>query len=250
MAQCMSTPARSIRSVVYPLIGALCAVFVLTALDYLFLSSTLTLPEDGLVESLSALTYLAGSLAAAVAMWGAGHRAARIVGAFTLILASSAFLSEISFGRNLIVFYKEPVIYGKPIDGAHDFFSIAYGLLVAQFSSDMLWGIAAALVGVSIVLLWLMRGLIKDLDAHAVGLRYLVCACALIFAALIIDLDFATGTLVYAVEEMLEFDAALVLTAGAVAQIIQNRLAPLQKREKTSDKTLATGESRREDVHA
>ena len=124
----MSTPTKPVLPA---LVGAIGAVFVLVTLDYLFLSSTLTLPEDGLVESLSALTFLIGSLAAAVAFWGARYRGARIVGAFTSAVALIAFLSEISFGRNIIAFYKEPVIYGKAIDGAHDFFSIAHGLLVA-----------------------------------------------------------------------------------------------------------------------
>ena len=219
-----------IRFIPATLVCTVFAVLVITILDYLFLSSALALPEDGFIESLSALAFLVSTVGAAAASWTAGHRGARIVAACIGTLALTAFLSEISFGRSTVAFYKEPVIYGKPIDAVHDLFFVAYEIFVTQFSRDGLWPIALVVAATSIVSLWLMRGTIKYLDAHSAAFRYLVCACVFILAALIIDLDFATGDLVYAIEEMLELDGALVLTAGATAQIIQNRVARKQQR--------------------
>jgi hypothetical protein len=199
------------------------AVFILVILDYLFLSSELTLPEDGFVEWLSALTFLLGSLTAAVAIWTAAHRQARIVGALICTSALIAFLDELGFGQRTSTFrYEVPLIYGVPIDGVHDFFFLAYDKLVTQFSAAMLWLIVAALVGVSVGVLWLMRGIVRDLDTHSVAMQYFLCACALVLVGLTIDLDFATNDLLSAMEEMLELDAALVLTAGAGAQIVEN----------------------------
>jgi len=222
--------SRQMRLVLLTLIGAMGAIFVLVVLDYFFLSSELTLPEDGFIESLSALTFLLGSVTAAVAIWTAAHRQARIVGALICVSALIACLDEVSFGQRTSAFaYEVPLIHGVPVDGVHDFLLLGYDELVTQFSGAMMWLMVAALAGAAVGVLWLARGIVRDLDSHSVAMQYFLCACAFVLVGLIIDLDFATSNLLSAMEEMLELDTGLILTAGAIAQIVEN--APARERK-------------------
>ena len=207
------------------LAAAILAGFLFVVLDYVLLASALTREEDGLTESVSALTFLLAAVVACRAMWTSAAGGPRIVAAMIGASALLGFLDEISFGRTLVFRYREPVIYGKPIDGAHDFFSVGYDMLVTEFSGIMLWAVLAALVAAGLGMLWLMRRIMRDLDSQTVGLRYLVCGCAIVFLAIVIDLGFATSDFAYAMEEILELDTALVLTAGAAAQLVENRAA-------------------------
>jgi hypothetical protein len=218
------------RLVPVTLLVAIFAAFVLTAFDYEYVSAASRLEEDGLTESVTALAFLLATLTAAAAIRTAVSRQTRIVAALMGTAALIAFLSEVSFGQRTAIFrYDAPTIRGTPIDAAHDLFSVAYELLRAEFSGVLLWGIVAALAGAAAGGLWLMRRVIRDLDRHAVALRYFACGCALVLAALITDLDFATSDLVYVMEEMIELDAALVFAAGGAAQIIQNRNAAARR---------------------
>jgi hypothetical protein len=214
------------RFVPLALIAAIVAAAALTFFDFAYLTAEQRLEEDGLTESVTALMFLLATLAAGVAIRTAVSRQARIVAGLIGASALIAFLSEVSFGQRTATFeYEAPLLRGTPIDAAHDLVSVGYVLLRDEYSGAGFWGIVAALVGGAALLLWLMRRIIRNLDEHAVALRYFACGCALVLTALVVDLDFATGDVVYVIEEMIELDAALVFTAGGAAQIIQNRRA-------------------------
>jgi hypothetical protein len=218
------------RVVPVTLIAAIVAAFLLTAYDYTYLTSESRLVEDGLTESATALVFLLATIAAGTAAWTAVNRQTRVVAVLMGTAALVACLSELSFGQRTSAFeYEAPLINGTPIDAAHDLFSVAYELLVDEFAGSSFWVIVAALAGAVAGMLWLMRRVIRDLDEHAVALRYFACGCALVLAALITDLDLTTVDIVYVVEEMIELDAALVFTAGGAAQIIQNRNAAARR---------------------
>ena len=223
--------SRQMRLVLFTLIGAMGAILVLVILDYFFLSSELTLPEDGFIESLSALTFLLGSVTAAVGMWTAAHRQARIVGALICASALIACLDEVSFGQRTSTFgYR----------GASDLRSA--GRWRARFPAPWLRRARDAVLwchdvadgcgpcgrgGGGVV----ARARDRQRSRFSFGRDavHFLCACAFVLVGLIIDLDFATSNLLSAMEEMLELDTGLLLTAGAIAQIVEN--APVRERK-------------------
>ena len=219
------------RIVVVTLIAIMGSV-ALTAFDYAYLTTEQRLQEDGLTESVTAVAFLLATLFAGGAMRTAVNRQTRVIAALMGTSALVAFLSEVSFGQRTSIFeYDAPLVRGTPIDAAHDFVSVGYVLLASEFSGALFWAIVVALVAVPAGMLWLMRGVIKELDEHVAALRYFACGCAVVLAALITDLDFATADLVYVIEEMIELDAALIFMAGGAAQIVQNRNAAAQRPE-------------------
>ena len=202
------------------LIAAVAVVLILVLVDYVWWDSTLTLPEDGVMESLTAGVFLLGCVTAVGAFRRAANRQARTVAVLIGASALLAGLDEVSFGQRTAMFEYDPhVIRGVPIDAAHDVLVVGYEFLRSQVAGILLWLFVAAMVGAASAMLWITRRRLIDLDTHAVATRYFVAAVALVMAALIIDLSVATWEFVYVVEEMLELDAALVLTAGAAAQI-------------------------------
>ena len=172
------------------------------------------LSEDSSVENATAASFLlASGLAVATLRKSMGHRAFL----WTIVaLGLLGFLDEISFGERLFGL-TVPSIAGIKIDAVHDFFALAFKTRASWACPGTISCYYAGAVAALAVFActWFFR--------HRViaGLRQLrekphwfllVLFLLLLFAALIIDLHLVHNELVFAMEEVLELNAALLLS--------------------------------------
>lgn len=166
--------------------------------------------EDGFVETLSAITFLASFL------YGIATFAARsaivypkLLGLLSLI-GLVGFLDEMSFGERLFGL-SMPSIGDNKLDAVHDIFTLSYQLYGNVFLV-IIFGVLITVV----VLAWLHRTYINA-NLHRLVPSQQACMLLGVFAmlltaAILIDLDFlAHGFGFYFLEELLELNAALSL---------------------------------------
>lgn len=204
-------------------VGTAVAVAVY-ALAYALLprSRETLITEDGIIETTTALVFLAAALAGAVAMVRRKPPARFwLVPAFGLF----GFLDEMSFGARIFG-YPLPVIDGMEVDSFHDLFDLA-----DRFAGDLgvsRTAIAAVLAAGCLVLgAFLMRSrrlsrVAQWMSAHR-PIALLGGAVGLLLAGIALDLLGTTDLTTFA-EETAEF-AASGLVAVAAADLISVRPA-------------------------
>ena len=179
---------------------------------------TVLFEEDGLVETATALTFLA---AAVVGAWRLARRArARGVLLAATALAGLATLDELSFGERLFGF-EPPVVLNTRIDAVHDLFMLAKRALETSVPAPYLVaGLMLILVsGIAALIahrLWQAAG--RPAPRMTTGLALFGLCIALIGVAQILDLKLRVTphrTLEpFHTEEVLELAASLVLLAA------------------------------------
>ncbi|MFC7333030.1 hypothetical protein [Rhodocista pekingensis] len=175
------------------------------------------LPEDGPVETLSALLYLA---AAVIALAGTGGR--RWLRRGVAGLALLCFLSEISFGARLFGYAMPAMPGGGELDGGQDLAMLLWRQARPWLSAHKAAVLAAAVLGAGLagLLLWrlwpLLRAVARPL-ADRPAERRAVIAVALLALAVLIDLDIRPYLVLRRLEEVLELAAAGFLLAAVLA---------------------------------
>jgi hypothetical protein len=169
----------------------------------------LLLEEDSLLETMSALSYLAAAILAFV-IARKNHPARRalwFIGAVALV----GFLDELSFGERLFNL-QMPVIRGKKIDAVHDVVSLAFRL-TREFPLIALPLLAVAGIAF-LTIAWKQRkhflSFVLTYRGHP-ALRFFAVFAAMILAALVIDLGLKNSDGLYLLEELFELNAGLAL---------------------------------------
>lgn len=187
----------------------------------------LELIEEGrFLENLTAAAFLCASVGG-MAFWYRTPPAVR--GRDELILplfALLAFLDETSYGGDLFG-WKFPKIYGVEIDALHDFFKLGVVWLRDHLGDKGLVAAGASLALPATVAIVHFRTFLSESMAKRPALAFVLTAFAVGFPSLFFDLGFVRSGLSSAgvgtrlallfAEELLEFEAAVVLLAGALA---------------------------------
>ena len=171
------------------------------------------LDEDSLIENISAILYLVSFfIGLFFFLKHERHRKAlTAVSAISLL----GFLDELSFGeRHLGI--NGPLFYDVQIDGAHDFFYLAYKMALKTDFLYSIYGILLLLTGILIITALLLKHRLKLKKLftrihNEAPLLFLLFFGILIFIALIIDLGIIESKFLFMIEELFEMLAALAL---------------------------------------
>ena len=167
--------------------------------------------EDRVVESLSALFFLAAFVFALVLLRKKMARRRPLI--VVAVLALVGFLDEISFGGR-IVGVEFPRYYGVYFDGVHDVVTISFDWTFDQLGNllFLILFIAICAAG-TLIFLWCRKHLSQPgqlaeyLDEYFFGGLF----CIFLPAAIVIDLHIVDWDHLGLIEELLEMNAALVL---------------------------------------
>ena len=178
--------------------------------------------EDGIIETTTALVFVAAAVIGVAALWRSRRRARWwLIPALGLL----GFLDEMSFGARIFGF-PLPVIDGMEVDSFHDAFDLAdrfagdLGLsrtMIAAFLAA-----AALAAGAYLLRTGRMRRIPAWLAAHR-PLAIAAAAVGLLLAGIALDL-LASGDLAVFAEETAEFGAA-GLVAMAAADLFTTSVA-------------------------
>ncbi|WP_148213339.1 hypothetical protein [Rhodospirillum centenum] len=172
------------------------------------------LVEDGPVETLSAVLYLA---AAVVALAGTGGRPWLRRGVAGLALL--CFLSEISFGARLFGYAMPAMQGGGELDGGQDLAMLLWRQARPWLSAHKAAVLTATALGAGLLLwrLWPLLLAVARPLADRPAERRAVIAVVLLALAVLIDLDIRPYLVLRRLEEVVELAAAGFLLAAALA---------------------------------
>lgn len=197
------------------------ACTVASALIAIFAPSLrpILLQEDGIIEMASAACLAVVVLAAVSASVAWGPRMPLVVGG---LIGFVELMDETSFGARIFGF-EPPALYGGgELDGFHDLLILAYRLL-RDISPGLSWVWVGLILAASVGTLLLA---VKQFGTETARTESWIANHALIFLhigfvglAQAIDVATASGAL-SAVEEVLEFNAALVLVFYIIQQAV------------------------------
>lgn len=188
---------------------------VVSTLVYVFLpgSRELITLEDSLVENCSALLFISTFFLSSLKALSRKGRNSKLY--ILSCVSLLGFLDEVSFGERLFSL-SMPTLSGKKIDAIHDLADVAKNYILRYASSHPKMGALAlgGLIGFSIFVLWKWNAEIRSFSAHKLKNRSVVfaslfVACGLI--ATLLDLELVYSEYLFALEEVLEMDAALCL---------------------------------------
>jgi hypothetical protein len=179
----------------------------------------LLLQEDGVVETASAVFFFLAAIGSvyAISRWGL-----RIPLALAGLIGFAELMDETSFGSRIFGFDPPPLYGGGQLDGFHDLFILVYRL-ARDFSPDLAWlwvGILLAgsvcLVAFALLQVW------KSIDRTAARpSSHTLLFLHIGFIGLAQVIDVATSShILAAMEEVLELDAAILLTAYVAQQSV------------------------------
>ncbi|WP_119390601.1 hypothetical protein [Taklimakanibacter lacteus] len=195
------------------------AVMALTAILVPGIRGVL-LREDGIVETGSVICLAGAVLGAGSASVAWGPRLPFVLAGF---LGLVELLDETSFGARLLGFQPPPLHGGGELDGFHDLLILAYRLLAdVSPGLGLLW--VGLIAGASIALMLVALRLAKRAGWGAgPGLsRYALLFLHVGLIGLAQAVDVATSSrALSALEEALEFNAALVLLVYVVQQSLE-----------------------------
>ena len=187
--------------------------------------------EDRLVETATAIAYLAAGLVAGRALL-AGARPRSWLG-FVAGVGLLGFLDEMSFGERMIGF-EAPVVGGVKIDAAHDLAQLARRILDHAFDAPVLT--ALALAACLLVAALALRAAMRRRPPPHAGLIVAAVACVTAAQSFDLHLPFLRHDVLSAtyLEESLELASGLFLLAfgwlcaedGAVRRRVGGRLSP------------------------
>ncbi|TDW28207.1 hypothetical protein EV128_109122 [Rhizobium azibense] len=200
---------------------ALCTVgSVLTAV-FLPGSRAVLLGEDGIIETGGAVCLASVVLLAGSAAIVSGPRAAFLLGGlFGLV----ELMDETSFGARILGFQPPALYGGGELDGVHDLLILAYRLL-GDLSPSLGWALIGLILAVSLgTLLFALRVVWNTrIDARWPRLSNHVLIflhVGLIGVAQVVDVATTSRTF-SAVEELLEFNAAVLLLFYVAQQVVE-----------------------------
>jgi hypothetical protein len=168
------------------------------------------LQEDGIIEMASVACLVAVVLGsgAAIAMWGL--RAPLLVAG---LIGLAELMDETSFGSRVFGFQPPALYGGGELDGFHDLLILAYRLL-GDISVNLAWTwvglMLIASVGVTLFALRLAGNGVKGVGSWFTDHVLVFLHIGFVGLAQVIDVA-TTSNALSAVEEMFEFNAALVL---------------------------------------
>ena len=169
--------------------------------------------EDSLVENASAISFL---LASVLAVWTLKNNEGYRMYLWTIAaIGLLGFLDEISFGERLFGM-SMPYVAGTKIDAAHDFVDLLYRTRGSwACPGDMSCYSTAAIVAlVTMASAWFLRDwIVAQYDKVMKHPHWflLVLFVGLLSVALIIDLGRIDSALLFAFEELIELNAAVLL---------------------------------------
>ena len=170
--------------------------------------------EDEVVENLSALLFLLGAGLGVLRLWGSRTRSLAYWG--IPLLALVGFLDEMSFGERMFGL-SMPVVLGVKIDAVHDLFYVFYNIVGGQVGRRgfILLGVVLATLVAAVG--WRRRATLTSALRRHSPLLFVLIATVMVFAALVIDLDFVRHRFLILIEELLELNAGLALVFAALA---------------------------------
>jgi hypothetical protein len=171
------------------------------------------LDEDSLIENLSVGFYLISfCMGLLFLLKSKKHRKApNVVSAVSLL----GFLDELSFGERLFEL-EMPRINGVKIDAAHDFFNLAYRVIMKLAATYPTYVILFISTGIIIAIVLLLKHKSKltkivTIIYHNQPFILALFFAILVFFSLVIDLDIVHNKILFMVEELFEMLAALAL---------------------------------------
>ncbi len=221
------------RPASYILTFALCVIGIVTAVAALAAIldpaiRPLLLQEDGIVETAGAIILL---FAVAASIYAVSRLGLRIPLVLAGLVGFAELMDETSFGSRIFGFDPPPLYGGGQLDGFHDLLILVYRL-ARNFSPDLAWlwvGILFAgsvcLVTFALIQVW------KSIDrttARPSNHTLLFLHVGFIGLAQVIDVA-TSSQILSAMEEVLELDAAMLLTAYVARQSLYAR-APAHNR--------------------
>ena len=218
----LPSQTNQFRWLIWPLtVVALCTVG--SALTAVFVPSAraVLLGEDGIIETGGAVCLASVVLLAGAATVVSGPRAALSLGG---LLGLAELMDETSFGARILGFQPPALYGGGELDGFHDLLILAYRLL-DELSPGLGWAFIGLILAISLGTLvfalrvvWNMR-----IDAGWPWLSNHVLIflhVGLIGMAQVVDVATTSRTL-SAVEELLEFNAAIFLLFYLAQQVVE-----------------------------
>ena len=191
-------------------IGAVIGLFVPAMHPWL-------IAEDHVVETATAAMYaVAGAMALGKAWWGHRHRRMQLAVA---VLALVCFLDELSYGERLFEL-GVPFVAGVKLDAVHDLVEIVASVSLQRLGPWLTLGLLAAMLSVAAWLLVRRRSTLVLLAARSRHEEPIVLTALFICIAVVvilIDLGLVFSYALFALEEMLELNAAVVLGAGSLS---------------------------------
>ncbi len=171
------------------------------------------LHEDSLIENLTAfLFFLSSCIGFLFFLRSKLHCKALIIVSMVSFLG---FLDELSFGERLFKL-DMPRIYGVKIDAAHDFFYLAYKVIIKPAFAYSTYLILFLSIGTMFVTILLVRyrDKVTKITTNIFQnsqFTLLLFFTIFIFCALVIDLDLIHSNVLFMVEELFEMNAAFAL---------------------------------------
>ncbi|MBX2991831.1 MAG: hypothetical protein KF749_11785 [Bacteroidetes bacterium] len=182
------------------------------------------LGEDGVLESLSALLYLAALVAALYVAFKVKSRRVRVINILVLAVGFLGFTSEISFGErwfNLTM----PVVRGVKIDAVHDFVDLGYQILRDKLPGFVLLLLVAAAALTFVAVVWRFRSSIAEILREREDASLVAWACVVILMAVVIDLDIIQNMFLFLLEELFELAGGIAVATAGFFQVNELRTA-------------------------
>jgi hypothetical protein len=185
------------------------------------------LGEDKLIENLSALSFFCVSIMSLVLIYRGTRQ--KILCGVLAILGISGFLDEVGFGTRLID-SKIHKVYGVPLDGLHDLFTIVIRWLSKYASTpEILAFIIAVVLIVYMSARWGRKHISRLVQLIKSGPEFWFLFIAIVFAVIasVIDLDFfdhrsIEGQVFQFLEEMLELYVGLALLFSCISVYLKD----------------------------